>query len=386
MKTKVEDLDKQIDEARNKIRTDKLDITYGELASLYENGELTISPDYQRLFRWEIGQKTKLVESLLLGIPIPAIFVAEDESGKWELVDGLQRISTVLEFMGHLRDPDKPNLRREPTRLAALGTRLRSAMILPGLDGMTFDELSLRSRLSIKRASCRVEVIKVGSRSSMKYEVFERLNTGGSHLTEQELRNCIFRAVAPQFMAWVDEMAKFPPFADNLGLSEFQEQSLYDRGLVLRFLTMTSAFEQFEHDVEPYITEHVRQIVDGKVDFDQRQAEAVFKETFSILSRALGEDAFRHYREGKHRGQFSVYVFDVLSVGVSRNLEKVKGYSAAEVKKRCIAIKCDPTFVRNTGAGGNSRPRAEARISVAIRLMSQPASRSQPPKPRNKGA
>lgn len=103
---KRQQVDSEIEEARNDIRTDKLDISYGELGNLYENKELIIRPEYQRFFRWTPTQKTRFIESILLGFPTPAIFVAEDDKGVWELVDGLQRISTVLEFMGKLMDED----------------------------------------------------------------------------------------------------------------------------------------------------------------------------------------------------------------------------------------------------------------------------------------
>ena len=72
---------------------------------MYDNAEIVIDPEFQRLFRWKIGQKSKLIKSLLLGIPVPSIFVFEKEDAKWELIDGLQRISTILEFMGRLKNP-----------------------------------------------------------------------------------------------------------------------------------------------------------------------------------------------------------------------------------------------------------------------------------------
>jgi uncharacterized protein DUF262 len=100
-------IDTEIAEARNEIRTDKLDMSFGELANLYESEELVIRPEYQRLFRWTATQKARFVESILLGFPTPAIFVAEDDKGIWELVDGLQRVSTVLEFMGSSRMPQE---------------------------------------------------------------------------------------------------------------------------------------------------------------------------------------------------------------------------------------------------------------------------------------
>ncbi|WP_162885997.1 DUF262 domain-containing protein, partial [Pseudomonas syringae] len=95
-------LEKQINDARRTISTDGYPMSIGELTSLYKDGELIIRPEFQRFFRWSESQKSTLIESILLGIPIPSIFVAQTESGKWELIDGLQRVSTILQVQGEL--------------------------------------------------------------------------------------------------------------------------------------------------------------------------------------------------------------------------------------------------------------------------------------------
>ena len=89
-------LQEEIDSTQRLVRTDAYQMSVGEVVSMYRDGELVINPDFQRLFSWEIGQKSRLIESLLLGIPLPSIFVFETEDSKWELIDGLQRVSTIL--------------------------------------------------------------------------------------------------------------------------------------------------------------------------------------------------------------------------------------------------------------------------------------------------
>src|SRR4051812_37475813 len=98
-------LTEEITSAQRLVKTDAYQMSIGEIVSMYENRELIIDPEFQRLFRWDIGQKSRLIESLLLGIPLPSIFVFEKDDGSWELIDGLQRVSTILEFMGKLRRP-----------------------------------------------------------------------------------------------------------------------------------------------------------------------------------------------------------------------------------------------------------------------------------------
>ena len=94
----IENLIENIDSQIIKIRTKSLDVSFNELYDMYQNNELTISPDYQRLFRWEEEKQSRFVESLILEMPVPPIFVIETEDGVYELIDGLQRISSYLHF------------------------------------------------------------------------------------------------------------------------------------------------------------------------------------------------------------------------------------------------------------------------------------------------
>ncbi len=121
----------EIDTAQRLVKTDAYQLSIGEVVNMYKNEEFVINPDFQRLFRWEIGQKSKLIESLLLGIPVPPIFVFEKEDATWELIDGLQRISTLLEFMGELKGPaGQP---KPPTALVA-------TKYLPSLDKAVWEK------------------------------------------------------------------------------------------------------------------------------------------------------------------------------------------------------------------------------------------------------
>lgn len=172
---------KKLEETKNSLSTDRLDMSFGEIMSMYERREIIIDPIFQRLFRWTDFQQTRFIESLLLGIPIPPIFVAEDKDGRWELVDGLQRISTVFSFFGLLdKLPEKNDW------------ILKHGELIPELEYFGCKDLPLKLQLNIKRAVCRIEIVKWNSKYDMRYELFNRLNTGGARLTDQEIRNCIF--------------------------------------------------------------------------------------------------------------------------------------------------------------------------------------------------
>ena len=181
-------IEQEFSQARTNLVTDRLDMSFGEIMNIYQDGDILISPEFQRLFRWTDYQKTRFIESVLLGIPIPPIFVAEDEEGKWELVDGLQRLSTILSFFGILKKNESELDEEKNNWLFTEGD------IIASLEGKNRNDLPLKLQLTIKRSVCRVELLRYnGDNNDLKYELFNRLNTGGSTATEQEIRNCIFR-------------------------------------------------------------------------------------------------------------------------------------------------------------------------------------------------
>jgi uncharacterized protein with ParB-like and HNH nuclease domain len=178
----------EIDEAKRTVTTDTVQITIGEVANMYTSAELNILPDFQRLFRWSDDRKSNLVESILIGIPIPPAFVYEKDDGTWELIDGLQRISTILEFMGVLRDPDTGEMKR---------SKLLKTKYLPSLEGVVWqaqsnDESTLDKSLQLffRRHRIDFQILKHPSDPKTKFDLFQRLNRGGAYANEQEVRSC----------------------------------------------------------------------------------------------------------------------------------------------------------------------------------------------------
>ena len=211
-------LDLEISKAAKQIYTDGYDMSIGEVVSLYKEGELYINPAFQRLFRWETSQKSRFIESLLMGIPIPPIFVFQTNTGVWELIDGLQRISTILEFMGILK---KQNNELYPP------STMEATRYLPSLEGKVWDAESKKSigkvqQIAIRRVRIRVEILKKESDIDSKYELFQRLNTGGSPLSKQEIRNAIMVMLNGEFFDFVHMLSEYENYKKSLNLSENQ--------------------------------------------------------------------------------------------------------------------------------------------------------------------
>lgn len=276
---KIQLLELKLEETRNSLSTDRLDMSFGEIMSMYEREEIIIDPDFQRLFRWDTYQKTRFIESILIGIPIPPIFVAEDKYGRWELVDGLQRISTIFSFFGTLRSmPDKNNW------------ILCKGDIASDLENLACKDLPLKFQLNIKRASCRIEIIKWNSVFDMRYELFNRLNTGGSELTDQEIRNAIFRGVSKDFNSFLRRCSENVDFVNLIQPTERQMEQLYMDELVLRFCALTDLRDELSENISQHMTNYMRVAVANSENIPN--LENSFDEVVRILA-PIGRDVFR---------------------------------------------------------------------------------------------
>ena len=234
----------EITKAQRAVRTDAYQMSIGEIVSMNDNREITIDPEFQRLFRWDVGQKSKLIESLLLGIPLPSIFVFEGENGRWELIDGLQRLSTILEFMGKLRNPDGG---LHPPSI------LEATRYLPSLHNAVWDrseriesvpvqeqrETDGSQQLSIRRARMAVEILKRPSDNQTKFDLFQRLNAGGTQANAQELRNCVMLMVNSTYYRAIKRAAESEPFQRVVAVTEDQIEKQRHLELAVRFMVHT---------------------------------------------------------------------------------------------------------------------------------------------------
>ena len=225
-------IDEVIDQTIGEVRTEALDLSFGELLNLYKDGELVIQPEYQRLFRWSEEQRSRLIESVLLELPIPPIFVIENEDGVLELIDGLQRFSSIIQFI-------------EPGVIGLDALELYGCDLIKSLNGQTFSTLPLRLKLRLRRSSVRTIVIKRQSSGFLRYEMFKRLNTGGSTLSGQEIRTCTALMLGEpgiKLNSFLRECAGLAAFKNCIEpLSQADRDQRGDEELVLRFFATKNA-------------------------------------------------------------------------------------------------------------------------------------------------
>lgn len=336
-------LQEQIDTMSKSIKTDSYPMSIGELAALYKDGDLDISPVYQRMFRWDMEQQSALIESILLQIPIPPIYVYQSEDGKWNLIDGQQRLSTIFKFMGILKkdmhdvDDEETNedlYEREP---------LTKTKFLPALEGKYWEDddpeksLTDAQRRYIKRSKILIIIIDKSSDSFAQYEMFQRLNTGGSHLSPQEIRNCLLVVKNEDVYRWFKTLSENEDFRNAVPISEKDaDEQGYIELVVKYFVLRYSEFEASDSEnYNNFITDEILSLIDDK-KIEREKDEDIFKRTFKLIFDTMGENAFKRYNpeKGTHYGPVLVGAYEAIVPGVSENIEYYE--KNHEILKKCI--------------------------------------------------
>ena len=374
----TETLETKISEERSRLSTDRMDISFGELMNLYKNDELIIRPEYQRLFRWSNHQKTALIESILLGIPVPPIFVAEDKNGIWELVDGLQRISTIVSFFGELKTDisslentsyvmDEITEEDDPKQLINTNFwTLESGSLIRELEGFNSRTLPRKYTINIKRAVCRVEILRGESNIAMKYELFKRLNSGGSTLTPQEIRNAIYRGVDSKINNLIEKLSREESFKELVALSDQKYQELYDQELVLRFIAFLNRIDQINSNTEVFLDTFMENAVKDEA-FDISYYENIFISVMTLLVACEDKNIFRN-----DRNSFVPAYYEGITIGVAQNFEKYANNRELLIK-RIHQLKTDTAFKSYAGSASNSRSRIKNRLRRANEIFSNEA-------------
>jgi hypothetical protein len=260
-----------------------------------------------------------------LGIPIPPIFVAQLDDGKWDVIDGLQRLSTIFELMGELLDKNgtkKKSLVLTKTKyLKSLQDKIWESQDNSESELQT-NELPSSVRIAIKRARIDVNILKSYSSKVAKYEIFQRLNTGGSLATPQEVRNCVLLMTSEDFLNWFQELGNYSNFQNCLILSNQEEDKAFGLELVTRFIVMVnskiSKLQEID-ELDSFLTNEIQYIA-SKDDFDKTSLQSAFEQTFDFLNEALGEDSFKKFKENKYSGPILMPLFEIIAVGLGYRL------------------------------------------------------------------
>lgn len=309
------DITEIVEDRIREVRTKSLDVSFNEILDMYNNKELLITPEYQRLFRWDPIRQSQFIESIILEMPLPPVFFVENEDGTYELIDGLQRISTYLKFRGQLINAEG---NAEPPSV------LNGCEVLEELNGNTFDSLSTSVRLKLKRNFIRAEILQKQTDREMRYHMFKRLNTGGMDLSDQEIRNCTARILGSQFIDFINTLAKEnQDFLECMkSVADQDKDKMIFEECVLRYFALKNNYDFYKDDMKSFLDDYIEKITRDANEniFNYSEEKELFEKIFRLLNITWGKDVFtlKGYR------RFSKYQFEAFTLGVTELIDKVR--------------------------------------------------------------
>jgi hypothetical protein len=359
---------KELDERSSQIRFDVIDFSAGELIRLHGDKEINIQPAFQRMFRWTQAQQSRLIESMLLGLPVPQIVLFQREDGVLELIDGLQRVSSIIRFITS-RTPHPSENENE------LSTKLTGCDILTTLNGKVFTEFEPVLQLELKRKTLRAIVIRRTNDPNLRYEMFKRLNAGGSPAEAHEVRNASLRIVGEsgeRFLEFLEACAARDSFMELTDtLSDQAKQRLGRQELVLRFLALKNALDTYKGSISDWLDDYSESVAKATVIFNYSDEKQAFESFFDILGAKLGEEAFLKHKNGRALGGLAPAYFDAVTMGtlpLQARIAKITPDEARAILNEAVGHENDD-FRENVGPGANAVPRIHRRIDEVFRVF-----------------
>lgn len=305
-----------------------------------EKGSFVMDPDFQRDFIWPVDKQSKLIESVLMRIPLPVFYLAEDAEGRMIVVDGLQRLTTFQRFLNEelkLRLPDQEELH-----------------------GKRFADLSPKLQNRIEDCNLTLYVIDAKVPERARLDIFERVN-GGVPLTRQQMRNCLYMGPATRFLK---EEAGTGLFKKATGGS-LRTTTMRDREFINRFCAFTLIpLEDYRGDMDLFLAEALRQMNDLP-EQDLVRLRAAFRSSLANNFTVFGKHAYRkHTDPAAGRSVLNASLWDVMSTGLSRHSENIVVARAEALRSAFYPLMDDEDFVKAITIGTNDSRRVRHRFAV----------------------
>lgn len=293
----------------SEIRIEKKSFTLFELKRQYEERkELQLDPDYQRELVWKSKQKSELIESILMKIPIPIFYFFRTDEGRIQVVDGQQRINAVISFMDNQFS-------------------LSSLSVIRDIEGKKFKDLKPSQQRAIEDYSIDVYLIQPPTPEEVVLDIFDRVNRGGTKLNKQEMRNAIYQGNSTRLLKTLAETPSFKEIVGNF----IDTQKMKDRYMILRFLGFYLYFSnqldgvEYRGKLDEFLAEVMKKI--NKMSEDQVQKLSnLFTCTMDFIAQHHDSTIFRFYSIGENRRPINMLLFESLT------------YLFVECKKRNIEL------------------------------------------------
>ncbi|GAB2690970.1 hypothetical protein GCM10027018_08320 [Paenibacillus thermoaerophilus] len=324
------------------VHTQQMDLTLSQLREMSDANDIITNPDYQRKYVYDDPRASKLVESILIGIPIPVIYLCEEKENEFSVIDGQQRITSFVRFLKN--------------EFALVGLNK-----LPKMNNLYFRDLNKTLQRRLNSKSLKVICLSKDSQD-LKYEIFSRLNLGAVKLKDQELRNCIYRGSFNDMLKEIAEKNKTlrTLFHDNNKRSAYEER-------ILRFFALRN-FPNIKGTFKLTMNEYMDKHKSDSPDMIEK-AKNQYCFLIDIIKQVLGDDAF-FSKSGKELKKFNGAVYDSIIIPFSYFSKKALLKHADTIRKEINHLKLhDKEYQNNVYVGTNSGARVNGRILRVMKIL-----------------
>lgn len=335
-------------------------VAYNELRScadlfrMYENDSLNISPSFQREIAWKGPAQTRFIDSLIKQLPIPSLCFSYDyKNEEWQVIDGLQRISSIIRFLDKESDWTLASLDDIDQRIA--NKKIKDFHN----KGSDLNKLKRR----VENATLPITVLRcdpsLESHSNYLFTIFHRLNTGGIKLNNQEIRNCIFSGKLNDLLRELDHS---PDWLQINGLTEHATDRFKRQETILRFFAFHDGFELYKEGLAKFLNNYMRTNRNPSPP-KIAERELLFKRTTQSVNEKLGNELRQNHP--------NLSLFEALLVGVARNIDTFEQLTANQALDKLDSLKANDEFSEGKLIEGLSKTsRVLGRINAAIQTFS----------------
>lgn len=319
------------------------------LAQQIERGDIII-PFYQRKYVWKIEQASKLIESFLMGLPVPQVFLYVNDQDQLEVIDGQQRLMSVKYFLAGLFGEEDDKGRKQIFKLKDLAERSE-------YNGKTFNDLSPRDQRKLRNSTLRainIKQLKPSRRNDSVFHIFERLNTGGTQLKPQEIRNAVYRG---NIVGRLSELNETPGWRRILGIAR-ADRNQKDVELILRLFSLFEVWHNYEKPMLRYLNN----MMDRDRDFSSDRAKR-FLTRFPLVVQIVNDALEKPFRP---RGVINSAVLEAVMVTLLEN-ENITSSDLGRCYKELVS---DKSFLNMITGGTTDTLVLKNRLNLAREILS----------------
>ncbi|ORC30661.1 hypothetical protein B4O97_17905 [Marispirochaeta aestuarii] len=311
------------------------------------NAKTVFAPEFQRSFVWNIRKASKFIESLLLGLPVPGIFLLkEDESQKFLIIDGLQRLTSLASYFNN----------------DFLGKKFRLSGVSNAFNGKTINDLPSELKMKLEDTVIHSTVIKaddpIEKNYSSVYLIFERLNTGGMNLSPQEIRNCIYQG---EFLKLIIELANNEKFLDILRIDKKRKKH---EEICLRLIALSLDYENYTGNMKQFLNN----FIDYNKNFEKYSYDMIYTSFISVIdviSNHIDNNVFR-----PNKGPINLAILDSVYAGLSHLYLNGKKINVGNISDKLLSIIQSTEFQKTIMTGKTHHTESiKNRIRIIIRSL-----------------